>query len=358
VAISLLRSGLDALAARHAKSVLADRRPADWLQAVAERLWDKPAARSRHLQWAAGQVDRVIAQATQARHGVLTCLDPGYPARLREIADPPVVLWTQGDQTLLGIPSVAVVGSRNALAGSLAVARALGRGLAEAGLVVVSGLARGVDSAAHAGALEAGGRTIAVVGSGLTHVYPASNRELAARIRESGAIASELPADALPLPAHFPLRNRIIAGLSLGTVVVEAGARSGSLITARQALEQGRDVMAVPGGVLSGCHRGCHGLIKDGARLVESVGDVLDELGWSRQPAGRVENTRNHLQLSNLESNMAVGELYSVDTLAEKTGRTAPDLLTELCRLELGGRVSRTGGHYVRLAGASRPDGS
>jgi len=358
VTISLLRSGLDALAARHAKSVVAEEPPAAWLTQVAERAWPRPADRRRNVEWALTGVDETIRLATAAGHGVLTAVDPDYPELLGAIPAPPVVLWTQGDAALLRAPSVAVVGSRDALPASLAVARTLGRELAEAGLVVVSGMARGIDSAAHAGALDGGGQTIAVVGSGLNHVYPESNRPLAARIREAGAIVSELPAHARPRPSHFPLRNRIISGLSLATVVVEASERSGSLITARLALEQNRDVLAVPGAILSGRHRGCHRLIRDGARLVESVEDVLDELNWSTPGGFGVKNTFNRLQLSDLESNMAKGEPYSVDNLAERTGRSASDLLTDLCGLELSGRVTRTAfGQFVRMVGPERREG-
>jgi DNA processing protein len=324
----------------------------EWLATIADQLWPDPSERHRQVRWALDRVDQTLALAAADGHGMLSCLDPAYPDLLRAISDPPVVLWTQGDQRLLSAPAVAVVGSRNATPVSMMVARTLAREIADAGLVVVSGMARGVDSAAHAGALDAGGRTIAVVGSGLNHVYPKRNEALAARIREAGAIISELPANALPLPPHFPLRNRIISGLSLATVVVEAGEKSGSLITAGQALEQGRDVLAVPGSVLSGVHRGCHRLIKDGARLVETVEDVLDELGWSRARAFQAENSSNHLQLSDLEANMAKGESYSVDNLAQTTGRSASNLLTELCLLELSGRVTRTaGGQFVRVAG-------
>jgi DNA processing protein len=355
VAVSLLRSGLDALAARHARTVLTEFPPSEWLSTIALRLWPHPSDRQRNVDWARARADESLRLAEAAGHGLLTCLDPGYPESLRAIADPPVVLWTQGKQSLLRESAVAVVGSREATPTSIAVARALARDLAEAGVVVVSGMARGVDSAAHAGALECGGRTIAVVGSGLNHVYPRRNTALAERIRATGAIVSELPANALPLPPHFPLRNRIISGLSLATVVVEAGERSGSLITARQAMEQGRDVLAVPGGTLSGRHRGCHSLIKDGARLVETVEDVLDEIDWSRRQAREAENSPNRLQLSDLESNMAKGELYSVDNLAERTGRSASDLLAELCLLELSGRVTRAaGGQFVRMNGPER----
>ncbi|HUL71557.1 MAG TPA: DNA-processing protein DprA [Vicinamibacterales bacterium] len=273
-----------------------------------------------------------------------------YPDLLRQLPDPPLLLWVRGDVTALSQPAIAVVGSRAATPASLTVARALGRDLANAGLVVVSGMARGVDAAAHEGALEAGGRTVAVLGCGADRVYPSEHRALARRIAASGAVVSELPPGMLPLPHHFPLRNRIISGLSVAVVVVEASMHSGSLITARAALEQGRDVLAVPGGVTSGRHQGCHALIKDGARLVETVEDILEEVGWQRAPAVPHALPSKSLQISELEGTMAVGEPYSVDELAARTRRTTPGLLTELSALELAGRIARLpGGSYVRL---------
>jgi DNA processing protein len=279
-------------------------------------------------------------------------LDDDYPALLREIPDPPVLLWTRGIAATLQHPSVAIVGSRDALPASLAVARQLAGGLAEAGLTVVSGLALGVDGAAHAGALAGGGPSTAVLGSGLNHIYPALHVPLAEQVAETGAVVSEYPPDARPYPSHFPLRNRIISGLCRATVVVEASERSGSLITARLALDQNRNVLAVPGGPLSGRHRGCHALIKDGARLVETVGDVLDELNWARPAAKSEAEPHKQLQLSDLEANMAKGEAFSIDELAGRTGRSASELLADLSVLELARRLVRTpDGRFVRIAG-------
>ena len=200
---------------------------------------------------------------------------------------------------------------------------------------MVSGLARGIDAAAHEGALEGGGTTVAVLGCGADRVYPAEHRGLAARIIERGAIVSELPPGMPPLAHHFPLRNRIISGLSLGVVVVEAGSKSGSLITARAGARAGRDVLAVPGGILSGRHRGSHALIKDGARLVETVEDVLEELRWTLPSTGSPAQPTKSLQMRGLEGTMAAGEPYSVDDLAARTGRSTPDLLAELGALEV-----------------------
>jgi DNA processing protein len=192
----------------------------------------------------------------------------------------------------------------------------------------------------------------------LGHIYPKVNVALARRIAQTGAVVTELPPDSPPLPVHFPMRNRIISGLSRGTIVVEAAQDSGSLITAKQALDQNRSVMAVPGGTLAGRHRGCHALLKEGARLVESVEDVLDELNWPYQAPAGAADSLNHLQLSDLEANMAVGEPYSVDQLTRSTGRTVSELLTDLSLLELSGRVARTtGGQFMRLTGAGPTEG-
>jgi DNA processing protein len=249
---------------------------------------------------------------------------------------------------VLAEPQVAIVGARAASPGGLRAARELGQDLARVGLTVVSGMARGVDGAAHAGALEAAGRTVAVLGCGADVIYPAEHAPLAARIAETGAIVSELAPGARPLPHHFPLRNRIISGLARAVVVIEASERSGSLITARAALEQGRDVLAVPGAILTGRSRGCHALIRDGARLVDSVKDVLEEIGWTRaaRPAAAPDKS---LQSSELEETMAAGEPYTVDDLASRTGRPARDVLADLAELELAGRVNRlAGGAFVK----------
>jgi len=277
---------------------------------------------------------------------------PGYPPLLQEIPDPPVVLWLRGQTPALSSPAVAVVGSRAASPGGRLVAARLARDLSRAGLTVVSGLARGIDGAAHQAALEAGGQTLAVLGCGADVVYPREHRELARRIAASGAVVSELLPGSPPLAFHFPLRNRVISGLSRAVVVVEAGERSGSLITARAALEQGRDVLAVPGGIMSGRHRGSHSLIKDGARLVETVDDVLDEIGWHpRAEPAQVESANMWIS-KDLEIHMPLGEPCSVDDLVAGTGWSIPRVLSDIGRLELVGRVTRSGGGaFVRVDG-------
>jgi DNA processing protein len=295
-----------------------------------------------------------LAIAGARKHGLafLPFRSSGYPECLSEIPDPPIGLWTRGTAPF-SPRSVAIVGSRRATPAGIMVARQLGLDLAQAGWTIVSGMALGVDGAAHAAALDAGGATVAVLGCGADVVYPYAHRALAARIAASGLIVTEFPPGTPPRPHHFPLRNRIISGLSRAVVVVEASRKSGSLITARLATDQGRDVLAVPGGVASGRYQGCHALIKDGARLVETVDDVLDELeGVSRERARH--QSSNTSPVSDLESKMAPGELYGVDDLAAATGRSAADLLSELGSLEVAGRIMRVaGGHFVRLDAAA-----
>lgn len=271
--------------------------------------------------------------------------EPGYPALLWCIAEPPPVLWVRGERGLLSKPAVAIVGSRTATPYALQVAERLAAELAGRGIVVVSGLARGVDSAAHRGCLGAGGPTVAVLGSGVDRVYPPEHDDLAARIAGTGLVASELAPGAAPLPEHFPLRNRIISGLSLATVVVEASERSGSLITARYALEQGRDVMVVPGSVLSGRNRGSHALLKDGAAVVESADDILQQLGWNQaRRGGPPPDAPDEPVLAA----MVPGEPCGLDELAGATGLSGDRILARLTELELAGAVTAAGGRYIR----------
>lgn len=294
--------------------------------------------------------DRAQARAGAVGAGLVTFADEGYPTGLRHLPDPPIVLWTIGDAVCLGAPAVAVVGSRNASPIGIETARRLARGLASAGLAVVSGLARGIDGAAHRGALQGGGATLGVLGCGVDIVYPRQHQELAADVRASGCLVSELPPGMPPLPRHFPLRNRIISGLSRAVVVVEASEHSGSLITARMALEQGRDVLAVPGNVVSGCHRGCHALIKDGARLVETVEDILEEIRWAADPGGQSRPT-NSRQDNTLLASVRAGDVFSVEDLSQRSGRRPAEVLAELGRLELEGLIARSGvGTFIRVS--------
>jgi DNA processing protein len=345
VALSFLRPGPDTLACKLV------RQDALGLMELGSRVGFAPDEVRARVADALRHAEAALKDAARLGLRVVAARTPAYPSRLAEIIDPPIALWTLGDGCL-ETRSVAIVGSRRATPAGLLVARQLGRDLAGAGWTIVSGMALGVDGAAHEGALEAGGETLAVLGCGADIVYPRQHRALAARIGRHGRILSEFPPGTAPRPWHFPLRNRIISGLARAIVVVEASEKSGSLITARLAMEQGRDVLAVPGSAASGRYRGSHALIKDGARLVETMDDVLDEIeGVSRIRAGHPDKT---CVISELEALMAVGEPYSVDELAAVLRQSAPDLLAQLGRLEVEGRISRTaGGNFVRLDSAA-----
>jgi DNA processing protein len=282
--------------------------------------------------------------------------DADYPVALTTIADPPAVLWLCGRVDALLVPSVAIVGSRAASPYGLSVAEQLASDLATSGVAIVSGLARGVDSAAHRGAVAAGGVTIAVLGSGVDVIYPPEHASLAREIAKQGAVISEFAPGTPPLPMFFPRRNRIISGLSRAVVVIEASDKSGSLITARCALEQGRDVLAVPGNVLSGRNRGAHALLRDGARMVESADDVLEELGMSRRspldpiptPAGQQPGLQRCADP--VLASLPAGEPCDLDAIAERTGLNTARLLPRLFDLELQGLVRRIGGgRFVRV---------
>ncbi len=279
--------------------------------------------------------------------------DPDYPRGLAEIADPPVMLYLKGLLPSPQLPLIAVVGARQATPYGLAMARELAQGLAENGWGVVSGMARGVDAAAHNGALAAGGYTLAVLGCGINVCYPRENERLRDRLQMAGGLISELPPAAGPAAKNFPIRNRIISGCSLGTLVVEAGSKSGALITAYLALEQGRDVFAVPGPATSAHSRGTNSLIRQGAKLVENIEDVLAEYAYL-QP-GRQEKR------SGLPPQVATGELFgeedaifqrlsieplSIDQLAERTGLTVSLVGGLLTMLEVKGLARRLPGQY------------
>jgi DNA processing protein len=298
---------------------------------------------------AGARADAALDAGRRAGMEVIAWFDPRYPALLNCVADPPPVLWTRGSPAVLGKPAVAIVGSRAATRYALDVGERLGTELAERGIVVTSGLARGVDSAAHRGSLAGGGPTIAVLGSGLDKVYPPEHDHLAQTIIEKGVVVSELGPGGMPLAENFPLRNRIISGISLAVVVVEASEKSGSLITARCATEQGRDVMAVPGSVLTGRNRGSHSLLKDGAKVVETADDILEELGW---PAARAAvETAKLLTQDPLLARMDDGEVYRLEELVEATCTAASKLLPRLMELELQGHVTAVGGgRFTRTA--------
>jgi DNA processing protein len=300
---------------------------------------------------AAAALDAAPQALAAAEAGGITPVswfDDSYPPLLACVPDPPPVIWTRGIAAVLCRPAVAIVGSRAATPYALQVGRRLAGELAERRIVVVSGLARGVDSAAHEGCLAAAGETVAVLGSGVDRVYPAEHAPLSRRISDKGIVISELPPGTPPLQGNFPLRNRIISGISLGTVVVEASESSGSLITAACALRQGRDVMAVPGSILSGRNIGSHGLLKDGAKVVETADDILEELGWAQPtPQRRRGNVTKDPLLAKLQS----GETYGFDQLLEVSGLPPAKLLTRLMELELLGQIQAApGGRFVRSA--------
>jgi DNA processing protein len=275
---------------------------------------------------------------------VLTVADAEYPQSLLNIADPPLLLYVKGRLDLLNAAALAVVGSRNATTQGLRNAEAFARSTSDAGLCVVSGMAQGIDAAAHEGGLQGPGSSIAVVGTGLDKVYPASNRELAHRLAQGGTIVSEFSLGTPPLAANFPRRNRIISGMSLGCLVVEASVQSGSLITARMALEQGREVFAIPGSIHSPQSKGCHVLIKQGAKLVENAQDILEELGY-RGPAATNRAAPEHPLFAHLGF-----EALDAESLAQRSGLTIAELSAILLQLELDGHIATLpGGLYQRI---------
>jgi DNA processing protein len=293
-------------------------------------------------QWLAGGEQRQV----------LTLGDDDYPAVLLQTPDPPLLLYVQGQVGLLNRRSLAIVGSRNASAQGVDNARSFGAHLSRQGWTIVSGLAFGIDGAAHEGGLEGAGSTVAVVGTGLDRVYPARHRALAHRIATDGVLISEFAPGTPPLAPNFPQRNRIIAGLARGTLVVEAALKSGSLITARQAAEYGREVFAVPGSIHSPLSRGCHALIRQGAKLVESADDILEELqgrpSMVAADAAPAPTGRDDPVLQALGHDPA-----TLDALCARTGWSAQELSARLLELELEDRVARLpGGLYQRRSHA------
>lgn len=285
---------------------------------------------------------------SEQRH-IITLADARYPPQLLSIHDPPTLLYVIGDPTILSQDSIAIVGSRNATAGGIKNVQAFASDFAQRGIVVTSGLALGVDGAAHAGALDTGGLTIAVMGTGPDIIYPSRHKNLAHRIIASGgAIATEFPVGSPALPHQFPRRNRIISGLSRGVLVAEAAIHSGSLITARMAGEQGREVFAIPGSIHSPQAKGCHKLIKDGAKLVESAEDIISELHWKY--SSNTPPKHSSPPASEDPWLVAAGyEPFTVDELAERIGAHITDLSARLLDWELDGRITPLpGGRWQR----------
>lgn len=321
----------------------------------------------------AARLDADLAWLAAPGHRLLRCTDADFPPQLAETPQAPAALFVAGDAALLLRPQVAIVGARSADAAGLATARSFARVLAAAGFVVTSGLAEGIDGAAHAAALDAGGTTIAVMGTGPDLIYPRAHRELAARIADRGALVSEFPPGITARPEFFPRRNRLIAGLALGTLVVQASLRSGSLITARLASEQGREVFAVPGSIHNPLARGCHRLIREGAKLVETAEEVAEELAPLAHSLGLALAARLEAAgTGSPEAGPAAGgwrddpdyrrllealghDPAALDELAARTGLAPAALSSMLLMLELEGVVAGLpGGRYQRLPGDGR----
>ena len=331
--------------------------PMDGLADLLDRISAFGHARSITPEW--DLADRALTWSGGQRRALVTCCDPRYPATLLQIPTPPLVLFVHGDVDLLGHFQFAIVGSRKATRAACDFAAEIASQLVRYGTVITSGLAQGVDAAAHRGALAGNGHTLAVFGCGIDRVYPTCHRKLAAEIVECGVLVSEFPLGAAPRKHHFPQRNRLIAGLSSGTLVVEAAARSGSISTAMHALEQGREVFAVPGSIHNPLSSGCHALIRQGAKLTEGLDDILSELpplalrasaGTPRvsnvtaQPGVRTDHAGdNLLQICGWEP-------FTIDELVSFSGLTVQEVSSMLLPLELAGLIeARSNGTYVRV---------
>jgi len=312
----------------------------------------------KDFDWSVVQQD--LDWAREGGCHIMCFSDDDYPVLLKEIPDPPPILFIRGDRSLLSSLQVAIVGARNPSPVGSAIAEAFSKNLAEFGLTVTSGLALGIDQASHQGALSvAGGKTIAVAATGLDRVYPARHRKLAGEIAKTGALVSEFSIGTKPQPGYFPRRNRIISGLSLGVLVVEAAIKSGSLITAKHAMEQGRDVFAIPGSIHNPLAKGCHHLIKQGAKLVETAEDILQELGNLSQLLVVDQPNKENSNADKGENSLAVEydellqemsfEPVSIDSLVEQSKFTAEEISSMLLVLELQGFVSSAaGGAFYR----------
>lgn len=287
-------------------------------------------------------------QKASSDHYLLTWESPEYPALLKEIADPPIVLYAQGQLSALNQPTLAIVGSRNPSITGSENAKQFSKELAAHGITIVSGLALGVDAQAHLGCLAAQGQTIAVLGTGIDCIYPRRHLKLAEQIRENGLVISEFPLKSPPIAGHFPRRNRIISGLSLSTLVIEAAIKSGSLITARMAIEQNRDVLAIPGSIHNPLARGCHYLLQQGAKLVTSINDVLNEL---RLDTPAFPTDKSIFSLASESENLVkfIGfETTSIDQMIVRSGFSIEQITNELAELELQGTITAVPGGYIR----------
>ncbi len=327
---------------------------------LAKTAWEAPAEGLRNVATMQGHIDRFIEERTEIdpdqqwekleKHEI-NCISVDsdyYPPLLKQLPCPPPVLYFRGDLSSIEQPAVAIVGSRRSTFYGKEVAQRLAGEMAAAGITIVSGMALGIDTAAHRGALDNNGYTIAVMGCGLDSCYPLRNADLMDQIIAGGAVLSEFPVGTKPLPNHFPQRNRIISGLSLGTVVVEATAKSGSLITAEYALEQDREVFAVPGNVGSPYSRGCHQLIKEGAHLVESAADILSEIS-SASPLEEQLTIEDYASLSDQEKsllNLIPYQPMHIDDIINACGSSAAEVITTLLALEFKKVICQTPGKY------------
>jgi DNA processing protein len=294
------------------------------------------------------QIEADLRWEENDNHHILTWCDPRYPTLLKEIPDPPIVLYAIGDLSSLKQPTVAMVGTRKPSVTGRETARKWSFELAGKGLTIVSGLALGVDAQAHQGCLDAGGKTIAVMGTGIDCIYPRAHRDLAQLIGQNGLLLSEFPLKSPPIAGHFPRRNRIISGLSLLTLVVEAATKSGSLITAQCALDQNRDVLAIPGSIHNPNARGCHYLLQQGAKLVTSSEDVLGELGLDYEPLlSVITTTRLADENANLVEYLGF-ETTTVDHIIVRSGLTLESVMCGLANLELQGLIKMVPGGYTR----------
>lgn len=328
-----------------------------------EQVFNQPQALLAHLEIPEKTLDfikkpdwRLVEQdlvwLDQPGHRLITIYDLDYPGMLKQITDPPPLLFVVGNTDVLSSPQIAIVGSRNPSFLGQQTAEAFAHDLAVQGITITSGLALGIDAAGHQGALRATGRTIAVAGTGPDRVYPARHKELATQIIQHGAIVSEFPPGTQALANHFPRRNRIISGLSLGLLVVEAAQQSGSLITARLALEQNREVFAIPGSIHDPLARGCNALIREGAKLVESTQDILEELLQYNQLSTKEIYNRCETMLDLEQQKLLNFIMYSptaIDTLVKQSGFSAEVVASMLLILELQGYISSAaGGGYIR----------
>jgi DNA processing protein len=332
---AILKAGSDALAAHLGP-------------AQARALCAPPSGETQRL------VEATLRWRERPGHRVLALGEPGYPGLLANIPDPPLLLYIKGRAELLASPMLAMVGSRNASVQGKANALAFAESLSGAGLCIVSGLALGIDAAAHEGALRAAGSTVAVIGTGPDLVYPARNRSLCERIGVEGCIVSEYPVGTPPLPGNFPKRNRIISGLAAGVLVVEAAFQSGSLITARQAAEQGREVFAIPGSIHASLAKGCHILIREGAKLVDTAADVLEAMAWSPLVRGSAGNTSAGALIEAIPGGSAAllaalgHDPVEPDILLASTDMSPALLSSQLLALELAGLLERVPGGRVQ----------